>query len=389
MDVLRYYLVTVMGAVAVAGLWLGGGWVWAGITMFPILMILDIALPPDHKVRNVRLPWLAEVPLYLHLPLLVGLWTLFALRLGAWTGRSAVVLPGGVVHPVEIVGMVLSVGLIGAIPNVPITHELMHRRAWFPIAVNKVYNTVFLDPNRDVGHKLTHHLDLCTEEDSDTPKRGQSIYAFMWQASWGAWKDGVVSSWNSLRKRDMSIFHPKNALYVEIGLLVLLFVALYAAAGVIGMAIASLAMVFSKLLAEGFNYLQHYGLVRVPGAPIELHHAWNHLGAIVRPVAMEITTHIEHHFDSRYKFYELKPRPEAPQMPSAILCFVCALVPPLWERLIARPRLRDWDERFASLAEKELAMEANRKAGWPQWQVATQTRSPQARARVSAGRNVN
>lgn len=134
----------------------------------------------------------------------------------------------------------------------------------------------------------------------------------------------------------MSVFHPKNAVYVKIGLLAALFAAMYAAAG---LAVAAAAMVFSKLLAEGFNYLQHYGMVRVPGSPVQLHHAWNHLGSIIRPLDVEITTHIEH-FDSRYKYHELKPRPEGAQMPSAFLCFVCALVPPLWEARIARPRLR-------------------------------------------------
>ena len=151
------------------------------------------------------------------------------------------------------------------------------------------------------------------------------------------------------------------------GLLTALFAAMYAAAGLIGMAVAATAMVFSKLLAEGFNYLQHYGMVRVPGSPIQLHHAWNHLGAIIRPLGMEITTHIEHHFDSRYKYHELKPRPEGAQMPSAFKCFVYALIPPLWEARIAKPRLRHWDEQFASPAEKELAMAANAQVGWPQW----------------------
>ena len=91
------------------------------------------------------------------------------------------------------------------------------------------------------------------------------------------------------------------------------------------------------------------------------------------------TTHIEHHFDSRYKYHELKPRPEGAQMPSAFLCFVCALVPPLWEARIARPRLRHWDEHFASPAEKELAMAANPKAGWPHW-IDTPTTRPAASA---------
>ncbi len=367
MGSLRYYLVTLIAGAAAAGLWLGGGWVWLGIATFPVLMALDIALPADHKVRNVRVPVLAEIPLYLHLPLLLGLWTLFGLRLGNWVGSGVPTLPGGPVTGWQVVGMVLSVGWIGAVPNLPIAHELMHRRQLLPRAVAKVYSTVYLDPNRDVGHKLTHHLDLCTPADSDTPRRGQTIYAFMWQASYGAWKDGVVTSVNSLRKRDYSIFHPKNAVYIEIGLLALLAVLMYLAAGLIGVGVAAVAMVFSKLLVEGFNYLQHYGLVRVPGTPIRLHHAWNHLGAIIRPLGVEITNHIEHHFDSKHKFFELKPRTDGAQMPSAFLCFVCALVPPVWEKAIAKPRLEHWDNNFATPAEKELAMASNRKVGWAEW----------------------
>jgi hypothetical protein len=231
----------------------------------------------------------------------------------------------------------------------------------------KVGGTFYLDPNRDVGHKLTHHIDLCTPADSDTPARGQNIYAFMWQASYGSWKDGVMTSVTALRKRDMSIFHPKNALYIELGLLVALGVATALAAGLPGLLASAGALLFAKLLVEGFNYLQHYGMVRVPGAPIRIHHAWNHLGAIIRPVGLEITNHIDHHFDSKHQFFELKPRVAGAQMPSAFLCFACALVPPIWARYIAKPRLRHWDEHFASPAEQAMAMEQNRKAGWPIW----------------------
>lgn len=374
MDELRYYLATVMVAVAAVGLWFGGGWVWAGIAMFPVLLVLDVVLPPDHKIRRVRVPWLAEAPLYVHLPLVVVLWALFIVRLGEWTGHSGVSLPGETVGALGVVGMVLSVGLIGAIPGLPIAHELMHRRARFPIALAKVIDTFSLETNADTGHVLGHHLLLDTPADSDTPRRGQSIYSFMWQAWWGKRRDGWQGSVNALRKRDKSILHPKNPVYIEIVVLAVLFGLTFAAAGLVGVGLALAAMLFSMLLAEGFNYLQHYGLVRVPDSPIELHHAWNHLGMVVRPLALEITTHIEHHFDSRHKFFELKPRPEAPQMPSAILCFVCALVPPLWERAIAKPRLRHWDEHFASPAERELAMAANRTAGWTEW-VDTPTES--------------
>ncbi|MGH7803418.1 MAG: xylene monooxygenase, partial [Candidatus Binatia bacterium] len=112
---------------------------------------------------------------------------------------------------------------------------------------------------------------------------------------------------------------------------------------------------------------QHYGLLRVEGTPILPHHSWNHLTLLDRALAYEITTHSEHHLDPTAPFHRLKPHPEAPQMPSIIYCFVLSLIPPLWDRLIAMPRLRDWDLHFASLGERKLGLTANARAGWPSW----------------------
>lgn len=364
MDVIRYYSVTLLMALAILGIGLGDNWVWLGIGTFQVLMALDLLMAPDHRTRNVNSPIaraLATVPLHVHVPLMFVLWGLFLVRLGQWRdGSSSVTF-------VDVVGMVLSVGWIGAVPNVPVMHELMHRRHWYPRALAKVCTTFCLDPNRDIGHRLTHHIDLCTPADSDTPTRGQTTYSFMWQASYGAWKDGVTTTLTALRKRDRSFFHWKNSLYLEISLMGLLIAFTLWMAGIPGLVAATVTSFFSKLLLEGLNYLQHYGLVRVPGAPVRLHHAWNHLGAVIRPVGLEITTHIEHHFDSRHRFYQLRPRVDGAQMPSAFLCFAAALVPPLWERYIARPRLQHWDTNYASPAERILAMEQNKKAGWPLW----------------------
>jgi hypothetical protein len=43
------------------------------------------------------------------------------------------------------------------------------------------------------------------------------------------------------------------------------------------------------------------------------------------------------------------------------------LVPPVFERVIAMPRLRDWDSRYATPEEQALAAAANAAAGWPAW----------------------
>jgi alkane 1-monooxygenase len=60
-------------------------------------------------------------------------------------------------------------------------------------------------------------------------------------------------------------------------------------------------------------------------------------------------------------------------MPSIVACFLISFVPPLWERFIARPRLENWDRHYASVAEQELAMAANQRAGWPRWLGAATT----------------
>ena len=54
-------------------------------------------------------------------------------------------------------------------------------------------------------------------------------------------------------------------------------------------------------------------------------------------------------------------------MPSAVACFVLALVPPLWDRTIGKPLLQHWDLTHANAQERELARAANRAAGWPDW----------------------
>ncbi|WP_323760282.1 hypothetical protein [Immundisolibacter sp.] len=51
-------------------------------------------------------------------------------------------------------------------------------------------------------------------------------------------------------------------------------------------------------------------------------------------------------------------------MPSLLVCFLASTVPPLWDRLIARPRLCHCDRHFASTERKELARRANQAAGW-------------------------
>lgn len=357
-DTLRYYLIIPLTTLAgVIGFMMGGGWVWLGAATFPVLAVLDMVLPRDFASRNIRFPFLADGALYAHCLLLILMYASFL--------RSVLVGSIQLADVGILTGSIISLGWLSAVPNLPVAHELMHRRHWFPRRVAQIVSTFYGDPNRDIAHVKGHHLDLDTPADSDTARRGEWIHSFIFRASYGAYAEAVRSEAETLQRRGLSAWNWRNRTYQQVLLLLLLPGVCWYVAGVQAMWVAVIAMIIAKALVEGFNYFQHYGLVRVPGAPIQKHHAWNHMGMITRPIGVEITNHINHHLDGYTKFFDLKPEPDAPQMPSLFVCFLSGiLLPPVWFSFIAKPRLRDWDERFASPAERKLAAASNSRAGW-------------------------
>lgn len=363
MDALRYYLVPAMTLTGVVGFVLGGEFVWLGFGTFPVLLLLDIALPSDRKMRARGISFAANFAIYLQLPLLIGLYLAFANSVNSGTDP----ILDGQAAGWQIAGSIASLAWLSAVPTLPVAHELMHRRHWFPRAVAKGLSAFYGDPNRDIAHIVTHHVHLDTGKDSDTPLRGQTIYSFVLSATWGSYKDTWEKQAEILSRLGHSKGSWRNAMWLQLVLVGAIIAVMTVLAGPIAGLVTVAAMFFAKMLVEGFNYFQHYGLLRIEGEPIAKHHAWNHLGMIVRPIGVEITNHINHHLDGHTPFYELQPEPEAPQMPSLFLCFLCGLVPPVWHRFIAQPRLKDWDLRFASPSERKLARAANALAGWPQW----------------------
>jgi len=54
-------------------------------------------------------------------------------------------------------------------------------------------------------------------------------------------------------------------------------------------------------------------------------------------------------------------------MPNVFACFLAALIPPIWFKWIIKPALKKWDLQYANAAERQLAAEQNRRAGWEDW----------------------
>ena len=362
MDYLRYYLANLLTLLGIVGFLLGGGWVWLGAATILLILVGDLIFGRDERPRTVNAPALADVPLYLHVLLILGLYLTMAWRVGQGWGVDSAAGTLGV-----IAGTVLSLGWLSAIPNVPVAHELGHRHGALAQFLADLLAVFFGDPSRWVSHNLGHHIKVSTADDSDTPRRGESVYRFVWRASRGALHEALAAERIRLERTGRAAWSPHHRLLRGLLMAVAVAVPLLAIGGFAALLLALAGVLVAKVIVEGLNYLQHYGLIRIPGQPVQDRHAWNHLWAMTRAVAVEITTHSQHHQNSDVTFTQLQPRLAAPQMPGAALCFLAAFVPPVWHRYVARPRLRDWDLQQASPAEQLLAREANRQAGWPDW----------------------
>tara|TARA_R110000787_G_scaffold8607_34_gene29380 strand:- start:6155 stop:7297 length:1143 start_codon:yes stop_codon:yes gene_type:complete len=375
-DYIRYYLSPATLLFGVAGLYLGGNWVWLGLATLPILAIGDTILPKDLAERGKMKMGYAFIPVLMSCALAFVSYSLLAWQLGS-----------GMLSWYNVIGAVVSTGWIGTIVGIPAFHELFHRREPFLRNMGLILQVMYGDGSREIAHLVGHHIDVDTVEDSDTARRGETLYTFGFRAAWGSFSTGLKMECEAMQKRGLhrwSIRHRIwRALAGSILFIAIMFViGEWAAAGG-GWAAAAgcfAATMLARFLLESFNYFQHYGQVRVIGSPVCKHHVWNHFGMLSRSMTFEITNHSGHHLNSYAPFYELKPDRDAVMLPSVFICFMSALIPPVWHQLIIKPALKEWDIRHASPEERELAREANRKAGWEDWLAEHEASGMQAAA---------
>jgi p-cymene methyl-monooxygenase len=356
MDYLRYYLGALMQLTGIAGILAGGGWAWLGVAELPLFAILDPLLGEDVRERK-RLNDLAmDVPVVLCSVLGPVVLAVLAWKVGQG-GLSAL----------ELAGMIASCAWLGVVPSVPALHELYHKRSPWKYALGTYAQVPYMDCTRSVAHMMGHHLYVGMPKDADTPIRGESMYRFLFRTIRGNYAELYAMESAAARKWGRSVWSWQGRFTKAIAAYLAFIVVMIAVGGWAGAAAVFTATLVSRLWVEAFNYLQHCGLIRAEGEPVGAQHVWNHLSTITRIAAFEITNHCEHHQDAYVPYYRMRPDTDGPRMPSGFFCFLLATVPPLWNRLVLWPRLRDWDLHHATPAERELAREANRRAGWPDW----------------------
>ena len=356
MDYVKYYAGALISALGIVGFLLGGNAVWLGFATFPLITLLDALLPRDLSARRIRSPFWAAVPVWLGALAPIAVFLVFAWRLSVESLSLA-----------QIIGGTLSCGWLALVPGIAAQHELFHSRNRFARTVGRYAQFTLLDGMRDIEHVICHHIDVSTSVDISTAPRGTSLYRYTPHAVYEVVRTSLRAESDALEKRGYSRWHWRHRAW-KILLIQLFYQSIiYAIGGGTAVVCTLAAMFMARVWVESFSYFQHYGQVRIPGTPIGKRHVWNHMGAVTRLVGFELTNHADHHLDAYMPYYRLRPHVEAIPMPSIFVCFLAALLPPVWDRLIIQPALERWDDEFATPAEREVARQQNLAAGWPDW----------------------
>ncbi|MFM5885219.1 MAG: alkane 1-monooxygenase, partial [Novosphingobium sp.] len=357
MDYGRYYLGVALQLAVIASFVVGGPWVYVGIASLPLFGLIDSLLPNDFAVRRIGNKALADVPVWL-CSLLGPVIYLFA---ALWAARN----PGA--SGWEYAGVIASTAWLSVIPLVPASHELYHQRGKLRRFIGRYVQVCYLDCTREIAHVVGHHIHVATTKDGDTAPRGTSLYTFTPKAVLVSTRESWRSESDNLEKQGKGRWSLGHRIWKAILAQIIFQSLVFAIGGWTAVAVALTAMVGARFWVESFNYFQHYGLIRLDGAPIGRRHVWNHLKPLSRTLGFEITNHADHHTNSFAAFHELKPDTQWIPMPSVFVCFFSALVPPLWHGLVIKPALKRWDNELATPEERALAREQNRRAGWPDW----------------------
>jgi len=336
---------------------------------FSLLVILgDVFINGDSKVQQFSYPNILNSSIYINLPILFALVffviSIFSNDLPVWyiNGFRTVLNVDFLqlkqsFNLIDKVSIIINTSLfIGSLGIVP-AHELTHRKKdKFDMFVGNWLLSFSWDCNFAIEHVYGHHKYVCLPEDPASAKRGDNIYLFILKAI----KDEQVSGWeiesDRLRRKKQNLFSIHNRMII--GYIRSLFITIltFMFGGTTGMLTFLLCALLAKSLLEAINYVEHYGLVRERGKPIEMRHSWNSNHFFSSIYLYNVTRHSDHHRNTNLKFWELQPiDKDAPMLPYGylLMLYLVLFVPFLYNRIMKK-ELLNWDQNYASDFERNL-----------------------------------
>jgi alkane 1-monooxygenase len=362
-NTLRYSL---MNLFILAGIWaiaFGGPLSYSGLICSFFLIGYVDELFGDISEREIMPPiWYCQLMLFATLPLLLFA-TLMAFNVTAPHGyawldaisRAAGIDPDGARerthHWLWFLGPYVSLGMYYGAAGVNVSHELIHR---IDKPVDRLFGTWQLAYTWDTGIAIEpvygHHRNVGTELDPATARRGEYIIAFVYRSTVGQWLGAKRTEDERLARKGLSNNLWSNRFWRN-QWMTLAVAALYVVfMGWWGVLLFIFAGSIGKIYLEVVNYIEHYGLVRIPGTRVEARHSWDSHRRVSGGMFYNLMLHANHHKIATRRYWELEQSPpdEAAILPRGYMAMILfAFLGPPFFRYINR-HLARWDTTLAS-----------------------------------------
>lgn len=247
----------------------------------------------------------------------------------------------------EILGLILSTGILLGSNGINVAHELGHKSSSLAKFASKALLLPSLYMHFIIEHNRGHHVHIATPLDPATSRLNEYIYTFWFRSITG----GYLSAWRleakRLTKDESSVYSYKNEMIRFAFFQVLYLGLVYYFFGLFIMACLIFVALISVLLLESINYVEHYGLVRRlnPSGryePVTSIHSWNSDHEVGRILLYELTRHSDHHYKANKKYQILEHYDDSPQLPFGYPgSILLALFPPLWFAKM-NPVVNEW-----------------------------------------------
>ena len=336
----KYLMAYSIPLTALIGFYLGGYWLFTTpFYIFVIIPTVEFVLTRYgiDELETIRaekgIHWLFDIMLYLNILIVFGLLIYSLTKIVSYEFMS-----------IEFLGSLLSMGLVMASNGINVAHELCHRTKTPERFLGKFLLIPSLYMHFYLEHNYGHHLKVATKEDPVTAKYNEPIYIFWISAIKGELLGAIKIQKNRLLKNNTSFLSFYNDMFwygiIQLSYMLLVFILF----GPKGLIFCLLAALFSVLMFESVNYIEHYGLLRKKLSSgryerVQERHSWNSNHIFGRIVLYELTRHSDHHRIAETEYQNLKSINNSPQLPFGYpTSILLSFIPVLWFKIM-NPRV--------------------------------------------------
>ena len=348
LEAVLYFLPFSLIAVTFFGWWMGGYWTFSTpILVYLVINIMDYVIPKLSRVSSPLKKGQAKTGGASHLfPLAIWLWPLTQMAFILWCLR---VSSDGSLSIIEILGVVLSVGVMAGAVGITFAHELIHRKKRWERIAGEILLLSVTYHHWSVEHVQGHHRNVGTPKDPATARLGESFFAFLPRSIFGGLRSALCIEAAKAQRQKRLPYGPRNRVISGLILQLLLYILVLSTLGWK----AAVALLFISFIAilqlEAVNYFEHYGLSRRQVSPdrferVSEKHSWDDCSRVSAYFLANLQRHSDHHLRPGERYNNLSLLEGAPQLPAGYATMLLlALVPPLWF-YVMDPRVKELNQ---------------------------------------------